>query len=369
MPDQNLEISSCRSRQARLIAHFETLGVDAAVFTRPEHVQWLTGFRPFRLHCAIAALFADGTCALVAPDATPENVAADKFAVFATNFQATIRDEREAAAAEALATVWPTSNRPKRVAVEFNALYPLVKQVVDAELVDIDETMWTLRRTKDSDELAMMRIAISGTGAMYARAREIIEPGINELDVYSQLYQACTLEFEEPPLVLGNDFQCGTPGGPPRNRKAQDGELYILDLGPCYRGYNADNCRTICVNGEPTDEQYAAWGNVARMLELVETLAKPGESCKALYTQVKSELDAFLPGAFFHHLGHGVGLFPHERPRLNPNWDDTLQPGDVFTVEPGVYSKELAGGIRLENNYLVTDNGIELLTDFPLELI
>jgi Xaa-Pro aminopeptidase len=61
-------------------------------------------------------------------------------------------------------------------------------------------------------------------------------------------------------------------------------------------------------------------------------------------------------------------LFPHEAPHLNPNWDDVFEVGDVFTAEPGLYAPELRAGMRLENDYLVTETGVELLSDFPLEL-
>jgi Xaa-Pro dipeptidase len=69
-----------------------------------------------------------------------------------------------------------------------------------------------------------------------------------------------------------------------------------------------------------------------------------------------------------HHLGHGVGLSPHEYPHLNPKWDDTLLEGEVFTAEPGVYGPELRGGIRIENQYLVTKTGVKNLLNFPVEL-
>ena len=82
----------------------------------------------------------------------------------------------------------------------------------------------------------------------------------------------------------------------------------------------------------------------------------------------KQHLDAFTGARFDHHLGHGIGLFPHEAPHLNSHWDDVFEVGDVFTCEPGLYSNELRGGIRLENDYLVTETGVELLSDFPLEL-
>ena len=71
---------------------------------------------------------------------------------------------------------------------------------------------------------------------------------------------------------------------------------------------------------------------------------------------------------FPHHLGHGIGMNPHESPRLNPNWDDHFAVGDVFTVEPGLYAPELAGGVRLEQNFVVTPSGVEAFSTFPLDL-
>ena len=67
-------------------------------------------------------------------------------------------------------------------------------------------------------------------------------------------------------------------------------------------------------------------------------------------------------------LGHGFGLFPHETPHLNPRWDDAFEEGDVFAAEPGLYGPELKAGIRLEQNYRLTADGVERLTSFPLEL-
>ena len=80
-------------------------------------------------------------------------------------------------------------------------------------------------------------------------------------------------------------------------------------------------------------------------------------------------LDKHAPWIFNHHLGHGVGLFPHEGPHLNPHWDDTFEEGDFFTAEPGLYHEDLRHGIRLEENYVVTPVGVEKLTDYPLELV
>ena len=105
------------------------------------------------------------------------------------------------------------------------------------------------------------------------------------------------------------------------------------------------------------------------MFEPVESTVKPGVSCRQLFLEVQQILDASPVGVFNHHLGHGIGLAPHEGPHLNPNWDDTFAVGDVFTAEPGLYDPEkLKAGMRLENDYVVTETGVRLLTPFPLDL-
>jgi Xaa-Pro aminopeptidase len=236
-------------------------------------------------------------------------------------------------------------------------------------LIDIESTLWYLRRRKDPDELAMIQRAVDCTAAMYAAAREHIRPGITELELFNILQAAAVMAAGEPLThPPGNDFQCNSPGGPPRARAAATGELFVLDLGPAYRGYYADNCRTICVGGCPSEAQQQAWSAIVAALQYVEQKVRPGVRCQAVFAEVKSQLDAVRPGAFFHHLGHGIGLFPHEAPHLNPHWDDVFEEGDVFTAEPGLYGNDLRAGIRLEENYVVTANGVEKLTEFGLEL-
>lgn len=227
-----------------------------------------------------------------------------------------------------------------------------------------------MRRRKDPDELALLRKAIACTEAMYARAKEIIEPGIPELKLYGELHTAAVeTAGEQLSAMLGNDYACGTLGGPPREgRVAESGELYILDLGPAYRGYFADNTRTFAVNRQPTEAQYRAWETTKSALELFERMARPGASCRELYAAVDDHFKAAGAAGCAHHLGHGVGLQPHEFPHFNPNWDDTLLEGEVLTAEPGMYGPEFGGGVRLENEYLVTADGVRNLLDFPLDL-
>ena len=257
------------------------------------------------------------------------------------------------------------------VGTDTSAVSLAITDRISSPRIAIDEDLWQLRRRKDPDELALMRKAIACTKAMYDRARQIIEPGVPELRVYTELHAAAVETAGEPlnPAYLGNDFRCAAPGGPPRDgRTAQAGELYILDLGPAYRGYFSDNCRTFAVDRKPTDAQRRAWETVTAVFPIIEKMAKPGVRCRDLFAAIDDLYRARTGQPFPHHLGHGVGLQPHEYPHLNPKWDDTLQAGEVFTCEPGLYSPELAAGMRIENQYLVTPDGVENLTPFPMDL-
>ena len=183
---------------------------------------------------------------------------------------------------------------------------------------------------------------------MYEAARQRIRPGVSELEIFSALQEAAVETCGEMLTGTGNDYACGVRGGPPRNRRCDAGELYILDLGPAYRGYFADNARTIAVDGRPTDKQLAAWQHVCEALAVVERRARPGVRCRDIYEDVRQWLATASVGSWSSHLG--------------------LEAGDVIAVEPALYDPALSCGMRIENNYLVTDAGLELLSPFPLNL-
>lgn len=364
-----LDPDQCRVRQSRLLDRMAARRLDAVAIVTPEHLEYLTGHRwDFRFAPA-AVLLASGRMLLVCPDKAVERAAADEIRTYEAKWRSTLRNDQREACAAVVGDWLRTAGAVRRVGVEFSACPPHVSRLFGAaECLDIEPDLLALRRRKDADELALLRRAIAATGEMVRVARGIIRPGVSELEVFSTLQAVAVASCGEMLTGTGNDYACGVRGGPPRDRPCQAGDLYILDLGPAYRGYFADTSRVIAVDGRPTDAQFAAWRHVCGALELVERIARPGVRCRDIYEAVRGWLAEAPVGSWQSHLGHGIGLAVHEGPHLNPHWDDVLEVGDVIAVEPALYAPELAAGLRLENDYLVTADGLELLSPIPLDL-
>ncbi|HEX7008712.1 MAG TPA: Xaa-Pro peptidase family protein [Phycisphaeraceae bacterium] len=362
MSKAGLSREGCLKRQRRLQDKLKEQGLSAALLTEPAHVMYLCNYWGRQLYPAAALVPAEGPVSLSVPTSNHSELVADQIHTYETSRLSTMIDDLPTSSLQPLLEAIRSF---KRIGCDVPTRPWLMQGV---ELVDLVPTLLSLRRAKDDDEVAMLRLAIQGCEAAYAEARRVLKPGVSELTVFARMQAAAVEAVGEPIGEMGNDFQAGTPGGPPRQRPTQAGELMPLDVSVTVRGYSCDLCRTFAVDGQPSSAQRDAAQKVAQALEHVERTARAGTSCKELYQQVHDMLDGYRGWAFFHHLGHGIGLFPHEAPRLNPNWDDVLQAGDVFTAEPGLYADELRGGVRIEQNYLVTENGLERLSHFPIDL-
>jgi Xaa-Pro aminopeptidase len=366
MQTLEIDVAACRERQQTVLRVMEQQALQAVLVTQVEHVQYLTGNRFANTFQPAALLESSGRLTLVAPQKAPEVSAADEIFTYEAKWLSTMRNDQRQASAQVLLAARRGLAPLPRLGVEFST-YSQHYAGLANEVIDLEPELYRLRRKKAPDELARLKQAIAATERMYATARAILKPGLSELEMFNTLQAVAVETCGEMLTGTGNDYQCASRGGAPRPREAAAGELYILDLGPAFRGYFADNARTLAVT-EPDAVQLAAWQRVVEVFSLIKQEVKPGKSCRALFQQVQTLLDQAPVGKFNHHLGHGIGLFPHEAPHLNPNWDDTFAEGDVFTVEPGLYAPELRAGMRIENDYLVTASGVELLSDFPLEL-
>jgi Xaa-Pro aminopeptidase len=364
-----LDSSLSRQRQQRLLDVMQQRQLGAAVIGLPHHVYYLTAHLPGWQHQAALVLTSDGQAWLATANQPNKNAAADEVVAYEANWMGTLRQEQPHVVAGMVLELLK-SRGARRIGIDASPVTSQVAMAFEGECEAVDPALWQLRRKKDPDELALMKRAIACTEAMYRRARQIIEPGVPELTVFAELNAAAVKAAGEPlTALLGNDYASGVGGGPARGNKAADaGQIYVLDLGPAVRGYFSDNCRAFAVNREPTDAQLKAWRAITGVFPIVERMAKPGVRCRDIFDAVSKHLQTAYGKPMPHHLGHGVGLQPHEYPHLNPKWDDTLIEGEVFTAEPGLYGPEINGGIRIENQYLVTGDGVVNLTPFPMEL-
>ena len=185
MSDFDIDVEACRGRQKRLIAEMQQRNLDLVIVTQNANVQWLTGVYYKPLFQPAAALSADGRLTLVAPSEAPDIAAADEVATYEAQWRETLRNDQRQASSESLLRA--LGAKPNRLGVEYASFGPHLASRIDAELVDIELALYALRRRKDPDELVLIRKAVAGTASMYERARQIIQPGISELEVFNEL--------------------------------------------------------------------------------------------------------------------------------------------------------------------------------------
>ncbi len=221
--------ANCQQRQQRLRHHLGQRGLDGALFTDIRYVHYFTGH--WHRGPTAVALFIpiDGPTVLVATRPPAPHIAVDTSLTYTPSFVSTMIDDQPAAALEAML---PAMEKARRLGCD-QVLRPWL--LAKHEIHDIADILVGLRRTKDPDEIALIRRAISGCQAAYAEARRILAPGITEVQVYARALAAVIEAVGEPVGDFGNDFQAGSAGGPPRPRAIEAGELMPLDLSVIFR--------------------------------------------------------------------------------------------------------------------------------------
>jgi Xaa-Pro aminopeptidase len=209
------------------------------------------------------------------------------------------------------------------------------------------------------------------TEAGHAWARDSIRAGMTELDVYAGVHAACTRAAGQPVIVYGDFAVSPGPerrGGPPTERVLRPGDMFILDYSVVIHGYRSDFTNTLVVGAEPTAEQRRLYEACMAAMAAGEGQLRGGTACLDVYNAVRGAFEkAGLADAFPHHAGHGLGLTHPEAPFFVRRADEALVAGDVVTLEPGLYVAGV-GGIRIEHNYLVTDDGFERLSHHEIAL-
>lgn len=244
------------------------------------------------------------------------------------------------------------------------------ESVSPSGVADVGSLIRELRRRKQPDEIELLKQCMRATEAGHARALEVIQPGVSEFDIYREVQAAALAAAGRPGLVYGDfravNAQSPKAGGLPTGYQLQAGDLFILDYSVVLHGYRSDFTNTYAVS-EPTEEQTMLFRLLESALAKGQAALRAGVRAADVYAIVSQPLEEAGYGPLAHHAGHGIGLAHPEPPILVPHSADLLEAGDVVTLEPGLYIEGVAG-MRIENNYLITDSGAEQLSHHAIAL-
>jgi Xaa-Pro aminopeptidase len=237
----------------------------------------------------------------------------------------------------------------------------------EVSLVPAPDLIGQLRMIKSAEEVNKIRSACALTDAAWTHIQRMVQPGVTEYDLQLDLEfymrrQGAALAFE--PIVVSG-AKSARPHGKASDKKLEKGDFLTCDFGAKVDGYCADLTRTVVV-GEASDRHRELYDLVLKaQLECIAAM-RPGVAAKDV-----DALARFIFGDqakyFGHGLGHGLGRLVHDTGRMNATSTDILAVGQVWTVEPGLYIEGF-GGVRIEDDVVVTETGVEILNHSPKHL-
>lgn len=241
----------------------------------------------------------------------------------------------------------------------------------NVELVAVDEVLRRVRLIKEDNEIKLLREAAQMADEAMKIGVNAVKEGCTELEIVAEIEYAMKKkgihEMAFQTIVLfGN--KTALPHGRPDHTPLNPGDLILIDLGVRVKGYCSDLTRTF-VFQEAREEQKQIADTVLRAQAAALRRCKPGTPIAEIDQAARAEIAQAGWGEYFvHRTGHGLGLGIHEYPSIHGKNSEKLQAGMVITVEPGIYIPNV-GGVRIEDDLLITDGGYEVLTKFPKDLL
>lgn len=248
--------------------------------------------------------------------------------------------------------------------------------------------MHELRGVKEQEEIDQLQIACDITEKGFRRILNFVKPGVTEYEIEAEYLHEFVRNrskgFAYEPIIASGISAC-VLHYLENNKACNDGELLLMDVGAEYGNYNADMTRTIPVNGKFSDRQKAVYNAVLRVHKEASSMLRPGVTIQDYHKEVGLIMQSELIGLglidqtdiqnqdpnwpaykkyFMHGTSHHLGLDVHDVGTMY----GPIQPGMVFTVEPGIYIPEEGFGVRLENNIVVLEDGyFDLMRNIPIE--
>lgn len=238
------------------------------------------------------------------------------------------------------------------------------------ELVPAADLFSDLRLIKTPEEVQKIREACALADSCFDHVLRMLQPGVSEWDIGLEIefyFRRNMAEIGFPPIVASG-WRSALPHGRASDKKLEAGDFVTLDFGAKLDGYCSDITRTM-VLAPLSDRHREIYDAVLRAQMAALQGMKPGMLASDADALSRNSLaEAGLAQYFGHGLGHGLGRNVHDGGRLGPNSKTILEPGQVWTVEPGVYIEGF-GGVRIEDDVVVTETGVEILTNSTKELL
>lgn len=346
----------------KLRQQFQDHGLDAILIASPINRRYISGFT--------------GTAGVA--------IISENDALFITDFRYT---EQAAAQAKGFEIIEHKQGLESEIKKQLNALqvkrvgfekdhttygqYETYKKAFDVELLPVSGLVESLRTIKSPEELAVMKQAAKIADDAFTHIQSYIKPGVKEIEIANELEffmrrnGATSSSFD---TIVASGYRSAMPHGVASEKEIQFGELVTLDYGALYNGYCSDITRTVAV-GEVSDELRKIYDIVLEANIRGVNEIKAGMTGKEADAITRDYIKEMGYGVNFgHSTGHGLGMEVHEAPRLSHLSKETLKPGMVVTVEPGIYVAGL-GGCRIEDDIVITEEGNERLTFSTKEFI
>jgi Xaa-Pro aminopeptidase len=351
-------------RRSRLVEASGDQSPDAFLVSTPVNVTYLTGFSGESSHLVLTR----DRALLLSDSRFTEQIAAE-----CPGLEAIIRPPDKPLAAAVAEVLGKLGVRT----VGFESGHLTVAEL--ETLVDLAPTLqWKserdrverLRAVKDATEVAAIREAIAFAERAFTVFRALLRPADREKDLCDALEgyvrKAGGWSTSFPPIVAVGE-RAALPHAPPTSKAVGESDLLLVDWGASGRFYKSDLTRVLATRRiSPKLEEI--YGVVLRAQENALLAARPGAKGSEVDAAARAIIhEAGYGNHFGHGLGHGLGLQVHEAPSVRPNSEAVLEPGNVITIEPGIYLPGW-GGVRIEDDVLITPDGCEVLTSVPKNL-
>jgi len=267
-------------------------------------------------------------------------------------------------------------DRPETLGFEeqvmiYGDVVSLQQKLPETEWKGLGDALNDLRMIKTEEEISYIAKAQQIGDEAFSHVLTILRPGITELEVAAELesymkrHGASGLAFD---TIAASGYHSAMPHAAPSEKVLEYGDFLTMDYGCKYKGYCADMTRTVVI-GKASEQQKEIYQIVLEAQLAALEVIRAGLTGAEVDKVARDVIGKAGYGQYFGHgLGHSVGLFIHEFPRISPMGHTILLPGMTATIEPGIYVPGV-GGVRIEDLVIVTENGHRNLTSSPKKLL